>query len=146
MGGSAALHDHEPREKARRGRICRSARAGELRVPTCLRKAPRCRGGTVARTGVLSFCSACFGPRFPGTVHCAGGNTTPDLSASMVPLIAEGTFPVLVVTRLTASAPRSKPLLRSVASFLLANYPTFGLHLTSVLPWALLPVALTHCR
>ena len=111
--------------------MCRSTRPAELRVPALRWKTPRCRGGTVACTGVLPFFSACFRLCFPGTVHRASG-TTPLLSASKVPLIAAGTFRVLAVPRRTPSAPRSKPLLDSEACLLLANYPTVGLHLTSV--------------
>ena len=132
MGGSAGLQDPESQHKAQRNRMCRSTRPAELRVPLCLTMAPRCRGGTTACTSVLLFFSACFRPRFPGAVHRAAGTTTPVLSASTVPIIAEGTFPVLAVPRLTPSAPRSKPLLGSVANLLLASYPIFDLYLTSV--------------
>ena len=147
MGGSAGLHDHEPQDKEQRGRINRSTRPQQLRVPTCLEKAtttlPRRDSGLHERVGpfqcVFRTPLPWYRPLRRRYHHCSV------LSASTVPLIAEGTFPVRVVPLLTASAPRSKSLLRSVASFLLANYPTFGLPLMSLLPWALLPVTLTHC-
>ena len=132
MGGSAGLQDPESEHKAQRSHKCRSTRPAELREPLCLTMAPRCRGGTTACTSVLLFFSACFRPRFPGAVHRAAGTTTPVLSASTAPIIAEGTFPVLVVPSLTPSAPRSEPLLGSVANLLLASYPIFDLYLTSV--------------